>query len=133
VVLTGAEVKSARQGAGSLTDSFVRIIKGEPTLFNAYLSPYKYAYDPSYDPRREKRLLLHRSEVDYLVGKLASSNLTIVPTKLYIKHNLAKLEIALAIPKKKFDKRDALKRKALDRQTEGLLRADKKRYQQDSR
>jgi len=134
IVLTGAEVKSAKEGSGSLADSFVRIIKAEPVLFNAYLSPYKYAYDPSYDPRRERRLLLHQKEIDYLTGKLASENLTIVPTKLYIKHNLAKLEIVLAEPKKKFDKRDSLKRKALERQTEGLLRAAKRgANKQDSR
>ena len=133
IVLTGAEVKSIRAGAGSLVDSFVKIIKGEPVLFNAYISPYKYAFDPSYDPKRERQLLLHSKEIDYLIGKLASENLTIVPTKVYITHNLAKVEIALVSSKKKFDKRAALKRKAVDRQTEGLLRAAKLRAQKDSR
>jgi len=131
--LTGAEVKSARAGAASLADSFVKIIHGEPILYGAYISPYKYALDPSYDPKRERGLLLHSKEIDYLIGKLSSANLTIVPTKLYTSHNLAKLEIALASPKKKFDKRDSLKRKSLEKQTESLLRADKLRAQKDSR
>ncbi|MDP2670948.1 MAG: SsrA-binding protein SmpB [bacterium] len=133
IVLTGAEIKSVREGAGSLADSFVRIVKDEVTLFNAFISPYKYAFDPSYDPKRERKLLLKRKEIDFLIGKLTSSNLTIVPTKLYITHNLVKLEIALALPKKKFDKRDSLKRKAVDRQTESLLRAEKRKANSDSK
>jgi SsrA-binding protein len=132
IVLTGGEVKSVREGSGSLAESFVRIINSEPILFNSYISPYKYAYDPSFDPKRERRLLLNRKEIDYLIGKLASANLTIVPVKLYITHNLAKLEIAVAALKKKYDKRDSLKRKALDRQTESLLRADKRKADKDS-
>ncbi len=132
IVLTGAEVKSAKAGAGSLTDSFVKVIRGEPILFNLYLSPYKYALDPSYEPRRERKILLQQKETDFLAGKLASSNLTIVPTKVYTKNNLVKLEIALALPKKKFDKRDALKRKALDREAQVALRAEKRNHK-DSR
>lgn len=133
IVLSGGEVKSAREGSGSLTDSFVRIINSQPILFNAYISPYKYAYDPSYDPKRERQLLLNRKEIDYLTGKLASANLTIVPVKLYITHNLAKLEIALAASKKKFDKRDSLKRKAMDREAESFLRSEKRKANSDSR
>lgn len=130
IALTGSEVKSIRLGSASLTDSFVRINDNDqPSLINAYIAPYKMALDPSYDPRRERKLLLNRNEIEKLSGKLSASNLTIVPTKVYIRANLVKLEIALAIPKKKADKREALKKKAQIRETESYLRADKIRQQ----
>ncbi len=131
ISLTGAEVKSVRSGSVTLTDSFVRISNGQVLLTNAYIAPYKMAIDPSYDPKRERRLLLTRGEIDHLVGQLASKNLTIVPVRVYIKSNLVKVEIALAQAKKKADKRDDLKRKAIDRETESLLRAPKLNSQKE--
>jgi SsrA-binding protein len=125
ISLTGAEVKSIRGGSASLADAFVRIVSGQAILTNAYVAPYKMAIDPSYDPRRDRALLLNRAEIDRLSGLLASKNLTIVPVRMYTKDNLVKVEIALGIPKKKADKRDQLKRKAIDRETESYLRADK--------
>ena len=68
IVLTGAEVKSIKEGSASLTDSYVRIAEGVPLLVNAYISPYKAAIDPSYQPRRERKLLLHKKEVDFFVS-----------------------------------------------------------------
>ena len=133
IVLTGAEVKSIKEGSASLTDSYVRIAEGTPILVNAYISPYKAAIDPSYQPRRERKLLLHKKEVDFLVGKLGSSSLTIVPIKVYIKHNLAKVEIALAKTKKKVDKREILKKKAILRETQAYLREDKLKAQKQTR
>ena len=99
----------------------------------SYISPYKADINPSYDPRRERKLLLHKKEVDFLVGKLGSSSLTIVPIKVYIKHNLAKVEIALAKAKKKYDKREILKKKAILRDTEIDLREAKLKAQKQSR
>lgn len=101
ISLTGAEVKSVRAGSMSLTDSFVRIADGQAVLTNAYIAPYKMALDPSYDPRRDRKLLLHQHEIENLAGKLSAGRLTIVPVKVYNSANLVKVQIALGIPKKK--------------------------------
>lgn len=125
VSLTGGEVKSVRSGSVSLADAYVKIVDSQVVLINAYIAPYKMAIDPSYDPHRNRNLLLNRGEIDKLVGLLASKNLTIVPVKMYNTRNLIKVEIATAVPKKKADKRDSLKRKAIQKETESFLRKDK--------
>ncbi len=129
IALTGGEVKSIRLGSVTLTDSFVKIADNEAFLVNVYIAPYKYAVDPSYDPKRTRKLLLTKKEIEFLGGKLASGNLTVVPTKVYTSHNLVKVEIALASKKKKFDKREVLKKKAQTRETESYLRANKLKSQ----
>lgn len=141
ISLTGGEVKSAKAGSASLVEAYVKIINGEAFLINAYIAPYKFALDPSYDPKRTRKLLLHREEIEKLASKLSSqgltnsdlqnrrSGLTIVPVKMYNSANLIKLEIALAVAKKKTDKRDELKKKALQRETESFLRAEKLKSQ----
>lgn len=131
IVLTGSEVKSVRAGSVSLTDSFVNFAGNEAFLVNVYIAPYKYAVDPSYDPKRSRKLLLNKNEIEFLSGKLALGNLTIVPIKMYNSHNLVKVEIALASKKKKFDKRESLKKKAQDRETESYLRSEKKTSQRN--
>ncbi len=125
IVLSGAEVKSIKEANASLLDSYVRIVDGEAFLINAYISPYKLAIDPSYDPKRERKLLLRKKEIDYLLGKISTSSLTIVPTKVYIKHNLAKVEIAIARAKNKADKREVLRKRAIERETQAELREAK--------
>lgn len=125
IALTGGEVKSVRDGSVQLDDAYVRISDGQVLLVNAYIAPYKFALDPSYDPKRERKLLLNKHEIESLVGRLATKSLTIVPAKVYTTHNLVKVEIAIGIPKKKADKRDELKKKASIRETESFLRADK--------
>ena len=127
--LTGAEVKSVKEGSVSLTDSYVRVVAGEVYLINAYISPYKFAIDPSFDPKRQRKLLLNKREIDFLVGKTSSSSLTIVPIKVYTKHNLAKVEIALARAKKKADKREVLKKRAIERDIQVELRGAKLKAQ----
>ena len=129
VVLSGAEVKSVKEGSISLTDSYVKVVAGEVRLINAYISPYKFALDPSYDPKKERKLLLKRNEIDFLIGRTSSSSLTIVPTKVYTKHNLLKVEIALAKAKKKADKREVLKKRAIDREAQADLRGAKLKAQ----
>ncbi len=142
IVLTGSEVKSVRSGSVSLSDSFVKFVGNEALLVNVYIAPYKYAVDPSYDPKRSRKLLLNRDEIEFLAGKVGSGKLTnsdlrspkgltIVPVKMYNTHNLVKVEIAIASKKKKFDKRESLKKKAQDRETEGYLRTEKKNSQRD--
>lgn len=127
IALTGGEVKSIRLGSVSLVDSFVRISNSQVYLINAYIAPYKMALDLSYDPKRERILLLNRNEIEKLAAETLTSNLTIVPVKVYIKANLVKVEIAIAVPKKKADKRASLKKKAVQRETESYLRSDKNR------
>ena len=133
IMLTGAEVKSIKEGSASLADSYVKIIEGEPVLINAYISPYKSAYDPSYEPRKERKLLMHKNEIDFLKGKLSSSSLTIIPVRMYNKRNLVKVEVALAKHKKKADKREILKKKAVMREAEAELRETKLKAQQKIR
>lgn len=125
IALTGGEVKSVRAGSVQLEDAYVRISDGEVLITNMYIAPYKFALDPSYDPKRERKLLLNKQEIEYLKGKLAIGGLTIMPIKMYNTHNLIKLQIALGTPKKKTDKRDDLKKKAQERETAKILREQK--------
>jgi SsrA-binding protein len=131
VMLTGGEIKQIRAGKISLADSYVFINKGEAFLVNAYINPYEKATDSLTDPRRSRKLLLNKKEIDFLVGKLSGSNLTVVPTKLYFKRNYAKIEIALAVGKKKHDKREAIKQKEAKKEAARFLRSDKLRYQKE--
>jgi len=122
ISLLGAEIKSIRQGRIDLSESFVRIKNGEAWLFNAYIHPYKGSQELGIDPRRARKLLLHKSQILSLTGKFSQKGFTIVPLSLYIKHNFAKLEIGLARAKKKFEKRQDLKRKAIAREIERELK-----------
>jgi SsrA-binding protein len=124
VVLSGGEVKSLRAGSASLADSFVRITDREAYLTNAYIAPYQKE-SPGYDPRRSRKLLLHAKEIIYLSSKTSAANLTIIPLKLYNKRGKIKVEIALARGKKVFEKREALKRKVMEREVEEELREAK--------
>ncbi len=113
LVLEGSEVKALREGRVNLKDSFIRIIKGEPFLLNAHIS-YLDHTNPHFKPdeRRARKLLLHRKEIDKLIGKTSQDGLTIVPLSIYFNNkNLAKIQIALAKGKKLHDKRQALKEK----------------------
>jgi len=131
IVLTGAEIKSVRAGLVSFVDSFIQIRSGEAFLVNTHIGVYQKATKEA-DSRRTRKLLLNKREIEYLNGKLAGSSLTLVPLRLYFKQNYAKIEIALASGKKKYDKRQALRKKALDREAENFLRKDKLSYQKES-
>ncbi|OGD97976.1 SsrA-binding protein [Candidatus Curtissbacteria bacterium RIFCSPLOWO2_01_FULL_38_11b] len=125
IVLTGAEIKSIRAGRATLSESFARIKDGEVFLVNANITPWmgsqKYV-----DSRRERKLLLHKNQILNWQGKISGGNLTLVPLSIYIKHNLAKVELALAKSKSKFDKRAALKKKAIERDIAREIRGEKK-------
>jgi SsrA-binding protein len=123
ISLLGAEIKSIRQGRVDLGESFVRIKNSEAWLFNAYIHPYKGSESLGLDPQRARRLLLHKSQILSLSGKVSQKGLTIVPISLYTKRNLAKLEIGLARAKKKFEKKEAKKRKDLEREVERELKS----------
>ncbi len=124
--LNGAEVKAVRLGHADLTGSFVRIIGSEAYLVNAKIFPYQYARPEGYDERRTRKLLLHKKEIIALKSK-TSSGLTIVPLSLYNKRHLVKLEIALARGKKQFDKKEAIKKKDVQRELEEELKLYAKR------
>lgn len=128
ISLTGNEVKAVKSGAASLQDSFVHIRNGEAFLENVYISPYQSPKEA--ENRRSRKLLLKKAEIDYLLGKSQASSLTVIPIKLYNTHGLIKVEIALVQGKKLFDKRRALKEKAIQREVEQEVRGDKLKHQQ---
>jgi SsrA-binding protein len=120
--LTGAEVKALREGHADLTGAFVKIMGSEAYLVNSKIFPYQYARPDNYDPGRSRKLLLHKKEIIALKSKIEGANLTLVPVSWYTNNRLIKLEIALGKSKKKFDKKQALKKKDLDREQEELLK-----------
>ena len=125
IVLTGNEIKSIRSGRVSLNEAYVLIHGGEAVLLNAHVAPYEKGTSATTDPKRDRKLLLRKNELDFLAGKLSGSNLTIVPTRLYFKRNYAKIEVALASGKKKYDKRETIKRREQEKEARALLRRDK--------
>lgn len=120
--LTGAEVKAIRLGHADLTGAFVKIMGSEAYLINSKIFPYTYARPENYDPGRTRKLLLHKKEIISLKSKVEGANLTLVPVSWYTTSRLIKLEIALGKSKKKFEKRQAIKKKDLDREQEELLK-----------
>jgi SsrA-binding protein len=124
LVLTGGEIKSMRQGEATINEAYVRPQGGELFLLNAYIKPYSHSRDVEYDPRRPRKLLLHRKEIDRLVRQLATEGMTLVPLQLHLKGGRAKLEVALGRGKSAPDKRESIKRKESDRE---MARAMSKR------
>ena len=116
IVLTGPEVKSARQGQVNLKDSFARIRNGEIFLHNAHFSPYTHARLDDCDTRRPRKLLLHAREIRKLAKEIDSSGMTLVPTRMYLKKGRIKVEIAVARGKKTYDKRETSRRKEVERE-----------------
>ena len=125
IILSGQEVKSVKQGHISLKSAYITTKEGEAYLINAHISPYKMAGElPEYNPKRTRKLLLHKKEINSLIGK-KSQGLTIIPLRVYTKHGRVKLEIALARGKKKYDKREATKKREAERK---IRRAMKEKY-----
>ena len=122
IVLTGSEIKSVRANRLNFNDSYVRIKDGQAWLINMYIAPYPGGFERQYDPTASRRLLLHRRQIDNLDRKLSTRNLTIIPLKVYWSNNHAKVEIALVEGKKKYDKREALKRKDIQRDIDRTIR-----------
>lgn len=118
MVLLGPEVKSLREGRGSLVDSYARVRKGEVFLHNMHISPYPFAHHVILDPTRTRKLLLNRKEIKRLIGKTKEKGYTLIPTKVYFARGLAKVELALAKGKRKYDKRRVLKEKELRKEAE---------------
>lgn len=118
VHLTGAEVKSLKGGHASLEGAFVRLIGSEAYLVNAQIFPYTFARPEGYDPKRTRKLLLHKKEIVSLKSKVEGSNLTLVPLVWYTKGPLIKLEVGLSRGKKQYEKREAKRREDQRRELE---------------
>lgn len=122
IALTGGEVKSIRLGSINLKEGYVVIRNGEAWLVSVHISPYKYSRLAEADPKRDRKLLLHKNEIRRLAGKVQEKGLTLVPTRCYLKNGKIKIELALAKGKKLYDKREAAIRKAIERETEAVLK-----------
>jgi SsrA-binding protein len=116
IVLTGTEIKSVRAGRVSLGDAYVRIDRGELWLVNMHIARYESAGIFSHDPKRPRKLLMHRKQIEGLQGKMQERGLTLVPVKLYLKDSRAKVEVALARGKKLYDKRETITRRETERE-----------------
>ena len=121
VVLTGTEVKSLRLGRASLVDGFASIDDGEVYLHNVHIPEYDQGSWTNHEPRRVRKLLLHRGEIERLVGKTKETGLTLVPLALYFSNGKVKVEIALARGKRTYDKRQDLARRDADREVARAL------------
>jgi SsrA-binding protein len=122
VVLSGTEVKSARQGRVNLKDSYASPRDGELYLLSVHISPYTHATHENHDPERPRKLLLHAREIRRLIGKITERGLTLVPTRMYFKNGRLKVEIALARGKKQHDRRAAAKERDQKREIAAALK-----------
>jgi len=127
MALTGTEVKSLRAGRANLQDSFARVENGEVLLYNMHISPYDQGNRFNHDPKRVRKLLMHKAEIRRLIGKTQEKGLTLVPLKVYFNsRGLAKLELALARGKKLHDKREAMAERDAKREMAKALREKQK-------
>jgi SsrA-binding protein len=114
--LQGSEVKALREGRMDLKDSYGTVRDGEVFLVGAYIGPYEFARDGGHEPERERKLLLHRREIDRIGGQIAEKGLTLVPLQVYFKDGRAKVELGLAKGKTSYDKRETLKERDHERE-----------------
>jgi SsrA-binding protein len=123
IELKGTEVKSLRGAKANLKDSFARIAKdGEVFLCNMHISPYEFGNIANVDPKRERRLLLHKNQIKRLIGETSQKGLTLIPLSAYIKRGRVKIELALARGKRFYDKRETIKRRDAAREMQRAIR-----------
>jgi SsrA-binding protein len=123
IALTGTEIKSIRAGRVNLRDAYVRPEGGELWLLNSHIARYAPGSYLSHEPTRARKLLLHRKQIENLTSKTQEKGLTLVPLKLYLKDNIAKVEVALAKGKKIYDKREAIMRRETEREISRLTKS----------
>lgn len=123
LVLTGTEIKSIRLGRVSLREAYARVEKGEAWLLNAHIAQFPGGNRYNHEPTRPRKLLLHRKEVDRLLGKVRERGYTLVPLRLYIKRGYAKIQLGLARGKRLYDKREAIARREAQREMERAVKA----------
>lgn len=122
IILTGTEIKSIRAARVNLKDSYAEIVDGEVWLNQMHISPYEQGNRFNHDPLRKRKLLLNRSEIAKLIGKVQQQGMTLIPLRIYIKQGLAKIELGLCKGKKSYDKRDDIAARDAKRQMERELR-----------
>ena len=122
IALTGTEIKSIRAGRVNLRDAYVRPEAGELWLLNAHIARYEPGSYLSHEPTRPRKLLLHRKQIDNLISKVQEKGFTLVPLKLYIKNDIAKVEVALAKGKRQYDKREAITRRETERELRRVIK-----------
>ena len=127
IVLSGPEVKSIKNGRVNLSDGYVSIdINKIPWLINVHIDPYTPAaqIQKDYNPKQNRKLLLHKKEITSLIGKIKTKGLTIIPLKVYTKHNIIKIEIGLVRGKKKWDKRETIKKREINKKMQQALKRE---------
>ncbi|CAA7599675.1 SsrA-binding protein [smpB] [Acididesulfobacillus acetoxydans] len=122
IILTGTEIKSVRNGRVNLRDSYARIDNGEVWLYQMHVSPYEQGNRFNHDPLRKRKLLLNRSEITKLFGRLQLQGLTLIPLKVYLKRGMAKVELGVGRGKKNYDKRQDMAERDAKREIERNLR-----------
>ena len=122
IELKGTEVKSLRQGGGNLTDSYARIENGEVYLYHFNINPYKFGNIQNHDPKRKKKLLLHKQEIKRLYIKTEERGYALIPTRIYFKRGYVKVELGLGRGKKLYDKREEIKKKEARRSIEQIMK-----------
>jgi SsrA-binding protein len=122
IVLLGTEVKAIRNGDAQISEAFCRIEKAQVWLYNAHIGEYKFGNLQNHAPRRKRKLLLHRREINKLIGAVETGGKSLIPLRIYLKHGLIKIEIALCTGKKLHDKRETLKKKITMREAEREMR-----------
>ena len=118
MVLQGTEVKALREGRANIKDGYARIKDGEVYLMDVHISPYAFGNRFNHDPLRPRKLLMHSREIHRLTGKVKEKGFSLIPLSIYFSHGRAKVALALAKGKKLYDKREALKRKAMAKEVE---------------
>ncbi len=121
LVLSGTEVKAAKSGRVQLKESFAEVVGNEAWLMNAHISEYSHGNRENHEPVRRRKLLLHRQEIDKLMGKTREKGLTLIPTKMYLKNGRIKIEIAVGKGKKLHDKRETLRKKEMDAEARAAM------------
>jgi len=122
VALVGTEVKSIRGGNVNLRDSYARVESGEIWVYNIHVSPYSHRGYSDHEPTRRRKLLLHRQEIRKLIGRTVERGMTLVPLRLYYKGGRIKLAVSLAKGKQSHDKREAIRKREVDRETRAAMK-----------
>jgi SsrA-binding protein len=122
IVLTGTEIKSIRAGRVNLREGYARITGGEAWLINVHIAPYEQGNRYNHEPLRERKLLLHRDEINGLIGKVKQRGYTLIPLQLYLKRGRAKIELGLGRGKREYDKRESISKREAQREIERGLK-----------
>ncbi|MFW6270039.1 MAG: SsrA-binding protein SmpB [Bacillota bacterium] len=123
IILKGTEIKSIREHNVNLKDSFAMVEDGEVYLYNMHISPYKHGNRENHDPERKRKLLLHKRQINSFIGATQRKGYTLIPVAVYIKDNLAKIELGLAKGKRQYDKRREIKKKTAQQEIEKAFRS----------